>query len=124
MPGKPTTVFIGFFSGLFNGGASIGGPPIVLFYLSSPSRVAASRASIIVFFLGTDLIASALCTWQGLITLKTLSFTGILIIPMIIGINIGNRMFSFAEPEEFRKKVMILLLLMAIVIIVRATCFN
>lgn len=121
MPGKKMTLLSGFTSGLINGGASIGGPLIVLFYFSSPAGIATSRASLIVFFLGTDLLASFLCIAQGLITLKTLLFMGILLIPMIIGINVGNRRFSFANPESFRKKVMLLLLIMAVAILIKTT---
>ncbi|MBC2744407.1 MAG: sulfite exporter TauE/SafE family protein [Desulfosarcina sp.] len=71
MPGRGKTVVVGALSGVLNGSATIGGPPVILFYLSSPASIAVSRASLIAFFLGTDIVAFLLCLQQGLVTTKT-----------------------------------------------------
>ena len=47
MPGKPMTFATGVACGILNGAAAIGGPPVILLYLSSPAGVTVSRALII-----------------------------------------------------------------------------
>ena len=46
-PGAAATLATGAASGLFNGGFGMGGPPLILFFFSSPAGAAAGRASII-----------------------------------------------------------------------------
>jgi uncharacterized protein len=50
LPGAAVTFTTGTASGLFNGGFGIGGPPVILFFFSSPAGEAAGRASMIAFF--------------------------------------------------------------------------
>ncbi len=114
MPGTKLTVFTGALSGVINGSAAIGGPPVVLFYFSSPKGTDISRASLIAFFLVTDLIASGVCGFNGLITTKTFWLTGSFIIPLVIGLTLGSRSFFKTDPEIFRKRVLVLILFMAI----------
>jgi len=119
-PTPALIVVTGFFSGLLNGGAAIAGPPVILFYLSSPVGAAVSRASLIFFFLGTDVIATLNGVWQGLLTPAVLRLAGLLTIPMIIGIALGHRFFQRADPAVFRRKVMGLLVLISVATIVKA----
>ena len=71
MPSAAETIATGGISGLLNGAAGIGGPPIVIFFFNSPAGVAIGRASLIAFFIATDamalcfLAAERLVTWQG-----------------------------------------------------------
>ena len=51
MPGIILILITGLACGMLNGAAAIGGPPVILFYLSSPAGVTTSRASIIAYFL-------------------------------------------------------------------------
>src|SRR5262249_24332209 len=60
--GRAPTSATGPAPGLFNGGFGVGGPPVILFFFSSPAGQAAGRASIIAFFLLTDISGLA---WQG-----------------------------------------------------------
>src|ERR1700722_18934372 len=45
LPGSAVTFTTGTASGVFNGGFGIGGPPVILFFFSSPAGQAAGRAS-------------------------------------------------------------------------------
>ena len=45
LPGNAATFATGTASGLFNGGFGIGGPPVILFFFSSPAGAAVGRAS-------------------------------------------------------------------------------
>ncbi len=120
MPGAKTTLATGVFSGIINGSAAIGGPPVVLFYFSSPKGNDISRASLIAFFLMTDLIASGVCIWKGLVTQQTVFMVGLLVVPLVLGLTIGARSFFKTDPELFRKRVLGLLLFMALITFFRS----
>ncbi|MCP4757616.1 MAG: sulfite exporter TauE/SafE family protein [Proteobacteria bacterium] len=119
MPGKPATVLTGLISGAINGSASIGGPPVILFFFSSPAGITVSRASLIAFFFGTDLLASGICAAHGLVKVDTLILAAIFLVPLILGLIAGSRSFIRTDPEAFRKKVMVLLLLMSVTMLTR-----
>jgi uncharacterized protein len=119
-PGRGTTFATGVASGLFNGSFGIGGPPVILFFFSSPAGAAAGRASLIAFFLLTDVIGLAWQGWDGLLTRATL-WRAVLFLPALAaGIWLGNRGFIRAEPTQFRRWVLRLLMLLAALTGVRA----
>ena len=114
MPGRFLTLATGVASGLLNGTAAIGGPPVILFYLSSPAGVTVSRASLIAYFLGIDVISLAMASIQGLTTCRTLLMSAVCLIPLYAGITIGARMFIKTDKESFRRHVLLLLILLSI----------
>jgi hypothetical protein len=107
------------FSGFLNGSAAIGGPPVILFYFSSPAAVTVSRASIIAYFLGTDSLAWVMSLAHGLVTIKTGVLIGILCAPLLLGIFLGNRLFTHSEKDAFKRKVLILLMLLSLAALLR-----
>jgi uncharacterized membrane protein YfcA len=107
-------------SGVLNGSATIGGPPVILFYLSTSTGAAVSRASLIAFFLGTDILAFFICLTQGLVTSKTGIMCVSFLIPMLLGLGIGNYFFSLSKADAFREKVLVLLMALAVIALVRA----
>jgi uncharacterized membrane protein YfcA len=109
MPDKGAIVSGGMVSGVLNGSAAIGGPPVVLLLFSSPASVEVSRATLITFFLGTDIFATAMCAAHGLVTVRILLLALVLVVPLVIGLYLGNRSFIHTPPETFRKRVLILL---------------
>mgnify|MGYP006301809683 FL=1 len=114
-PGLLPTLSTGLVSGITNGSAAIGGPPVVLFYLSSPKGATISRASLIAFFLVTDIIAAIACAWSGLLSFETVQLSASLLIPLLIGLVLGARSFFKTDVNLFRKRVLALLLVMALV---------
>jgi uncharacterized membrane protein YfcA len=119
-PGTPATLATGLASGTLNGAATIGGPPVILFFFSSQAGVDISRASVIAYFFATDILASIICFMRGLILQQTLTLTAVLLLPLVIGIQVGNRSFFRTEPETFKKRVMILLMVLSLVSLVRS----
>ena len=109
MPGAAATTATGAASGLLNGAFGIGGPPVVLFFLSSPAGAVAGRASLIAFFLGTDIVALGWQLQQRLITLGHLRNAALFLPALIAGIWIGAHGFKRADPELFGKAVLALL---------------
>ena len=123
MPGRPLILSTGVACGLLNGAAAIGGPPVILFYLSSPAGVTVSRASIIAYFLGIDVMSLMMASIQGLTTVKTLTMTALCLVPLYLGVTLGSRMFIRADQESFRRHVLILLILLSIAGLLRAILF-
>jgi uncharacterized membrane protein YfcA len=120
LPGPLTTFATGAASGVFNGGFGMGGPPVVLFFFSSPTGAAAGRATLIAFFLLTDLVGLAWQSGNGLITIKSLWLSALFMPPLLAGIWLGNRSFKTADPAAVRIWVLRLLMLLALLAGVRA----
>jgi uncharacterized protein len=114
MPGPIFTFATGAASGVFNGSFGMGGPPVVLFFFSSPTGVAAGRASLIAYFLATDLVGLAWQGWNGLITPVTFGRGALFLPPLAAGIWLGNRSFKHADPAAVRRWVLRLLMLLAL----------
>jgi hypothetical protein len=119
MPGKPLILATGIACGILNGAAAIGGPPVILMYLSSPAGVTVSRASIIAYFLGIDTMSLVMASIHGLTTFQTLLLTVVCIIPLLLGIAVGSKMFIKVEKESFRQHVLILLIILSSVGLLR-----
>jgi len=114
MPGPLAAGAVGAGSGLANGAFGIGGPPAILFYFASPAGNEAGRASLIAYFLMTDLIGLAFLSRQALITWNTLYLALIFLPTLILGVWLGARGFKNADPSTFRKWVLILLAVLAV----------
>lgn len=102
MPGIPATLGIGIVSGLCNGVAAMPGPPVILFYLSSPLEVAASRASMIIFFIFSAIAALAVAVPAHLVTLHILLLTAILMPALALGSYLSERQFGRMAASSYR----------------------
>ncbi|MBW2606860.1 MAG: sulfite exporter TauE/SafE family protein [Deltaproteobacteria bacterium] len=120
IPGRGKSVVTGLVSGVLNGSATIGGPPVILFYLSTSTVAAVSRASLIAFFLGTDILAFVICLTQGLVTSKTGIMCVSFLLPLLLGLGVGNHFFNRSKADAFREKVLILLMALAVIALARA----
>lgn len=114
MPGRPLILATGAACGILNGAAAIGGPPVILFYLSSPVAVTVSRASIIAYFLGIDGMSLLIASIHGLTTSKTLLMIAICLFPLYSGITVGSKMFIKTDKESFRHHVLVLLIILSV----------
>jgi uncharacterized membrane protein YfcA len=119
-PGPAPTVATGFLVGVLNGSTGIGGPPAILFYFSSPAGHVVSRASLVTYFLAIDLLAVATGAAMGLLNGDLLRRAAWLLVPLLLGIALGNRQFLRAEAATFRRIVLVVLLLLALSGLVRA----
>jgi uncharacterized protein len=114
MPGRPLIFATGAACGLLNGAAAIGGPPVILLYLSSPAGVTISRASIIAYFLGIDAMSLAMASLQGLTTARIVLTAAVCLAPLLLGIGFGSKMFIQVDKDSFRHHVLILLILLSV----------
>lgn len=114
MPNRIETVATGAAAGLLNGAFGIGGPPVILFFFSSPAGAAVGRASVIAFFALIDVVGLVFLARQGLVTRASL-LQAALFLPMLwLGVWIGHHSFNKADPAAFKRWVLRLLLLMAV----------
>jgi uncharacterized protein len=120
MPGPVASTAAGAASGLANGAFGIGGPPVIVFYFSSPAGDIAGRASLIAFFLITDVIGLSNQAVQGLLSWDAVWRAAAFLPPLLLGVWIGNNSFKSANPEMFRKAVLALLAVLAVIIGLKA----
>jgi len=114
MPGTLASGVVGTASGLFNGAFGIGGPPVILFYFASPAGHVAGRASLIAYFMMTDLTGLAFLAREDLITWNSLYLALLFLPTLVLGVWIGARSFKSADPQVFRKCVLMLLAMLAL----------
>jgi uncharacterized membrane protein YfcA len=119
-PGRLAAVATGILSGLLNGVGAVGGPPAILFFFASPAGAAVSRASLIAFFLGTDLLAATVCLAAGLMSVRALGLAGWLLLPMAAGLLLGSRAFQRTSSKVFRQRVLALLAALALGVVAQA----
>jgi uncharacterized membrane protein YfcA len=114
MPGRAATLSTGVASGLLNGAFGTGGPPVVLFFFSSPAGVDISRASLVAYFLGTDALGLAFLAREGLVTVDSVLRFAVFLPALVVGVWLGSHSFRRADPQVFRRWVLRLLALLAI----------
>ncbi len=119
-PSTPATVGVGLMAGALNGSMGIVGPPVILFYFSSPVGVVAGRASIITYFIGTDTVGTAMFAAQGLVSQSVLWRTAAFLPLLLVGVAIGNRGFVKTDPDTFKKAALIVLMALSIILFARA----
>jgi len=111
---------VGFFSGVINGAAGIGGLPVVLFFLSISASSTLTRSTMVAYLFISDIYAVMLPGSQQLISTELLGRTVIFLIPLFAGIYLGHRSFVKTSPESFRKFTLGLLIFLSVAIIIRS----
>ncbi|MCO5157492.1 MAG: sulfite exporter TauE/SafE family protein [Aquamicrobium sp.] len=105
----PATVSVGMLSGLLSGGTAMSGPPIVMYFLASPMSPAASRASMMMFFLFSASIAMAFGLGAGLYPRRAfvLAFAAV---PLLLGGAVmGAYFFRRSNPLVYRQVALLML---------------
>lgn len=113
-PGRWGACGVGALTGLINGASANGGPPVIFFFLSGPSSAAVSRASLIAFFLFTDVLAALVYWGYGLMTGRVLWLAAVMLPCVGLGIWLGSRWFRRVDEARFRRVVLALLLLISL----------
>jgi uncharacterized membrane protein YfcA len=103
IPGTATTVAVGASSGLMSGMASLGGPPVVLFWLGGGNQAAVVRANIIAYFFLNSINSGIAFVTQGLFNAERLGFAAALAPVYVAGICAGIYLFRFASESFYRR---------------------
>lgn len=120
MPSPTETVFTGAVCGLLNGAFGIV-TPVVAFFFNSPAGAIVGRASLIAFFIGTDLMGLAFLSAQGLVTEESAIRFAVLAPALVVGQWLGARHFKGVAESDFRRRVLQLLALLAVLTAVQGT---
>jgi uncharacterized membrane protein YfcA len=118
-PGVKMAVAAGSVSGVVNGSTGVGGPPAVLLYFSGATAHHVGRASLIAYFLGTDLIGFAMMASVGLVDQQVLMHTAGFAPLALGGIAIGQKLFARSGERGFRKVVLVVLLVMSLAMVLQ-----
>lgn len=114
LPGPGGTAAVGVVSGALNGAFAMGGPPAILMYFSSPAATTIGRASLVAYFLGTDLFGTATAAVGGLLPLAVLTQTAAMVPVSLVGIKLGSVLFRRASGADLRRYVLWLLAALSI----------
>ncbi len=120
MPSAPATLAAGTAAGMANGAFGIGGPPVILFYFASPAGHAAGRASLVAYFMITDLIGLGFLSREGLVNAQSLVLTVVFLPALVAGVWLGTRSFKTADPARFRNIVLLILAALAMITAAKA----
>jgi uncharacterized membrane protein YfcA len=120
-PGTAASTATGAASGVLNGAFGIGGPPVILFYFSTPGAAAIGRASIIFFFLFTDLLGVGYFATQGIVTTQSFIQSLFWLPALLIGVWIGAHGFRRMDQDAFRRWVLVILIALALLGIGKAS---
>lgn len=117
--GRGAAVTAGSVSGVFNGATGIGGPPVVLFYLSGTTSNEVGRATLVAYFLGIDAIGFAMMAGIGLVDTAVLMHTALLAPLALGGIALGQVAFRRSGGAGYQGVVIGVLLLLSVGMLVR-----
>ena len=105
-PFKPSALAAacaGALSGFAGGAVQMAGPPVILYWLGSPSGANVVRSNLLVFLvmLGFTLVANY--AWHGLMTAQPIALAMLLWPAYIVALAIGARWFRGASDVHYRR---------------------
>lgn len=108
-PGRAAAAATGALSGMLTGSTGVGGPPVVLYFLAGDGPAAGARASLIAYFMFTDLVALTSLLLSGEVAatglVKAVSAAPV----YVLGVVAGSRLFGVASERAFRRGALLLL---------------
>ena len=102
-PSPKVAAGVGLVSGLMSGLAQIGGPPVVMYWLSAGIETARMRANLIVYFAILMWSSLALFALRGLLPGKVLWLAAAAAPGYALGIYLGSACFGLASPSTFKR---------------------
>jgi len=112
-PNPRLPLITGAISGAANGAAAIGGLPVVLMMLYSGMAATATRATLVAYFIITDIYAMVWVGHQNLLTGDVVGLSLLSLLPMVSGIALGSWWFNRSSQGSFRTLALVLLLLVS-----------
>lgn len=112
-------VVTGIFGGLYGGISGIWGPPLIVYLLSiGASKLEQIRVQGVVFLIGAATLAVAHLT-SGVLNAQTIPLALLMVIPAVLGMQLGYVLHDRLDLAQFRRWTLILLLLSALNLIRR-----
>lgn len=110
--GTPGNLIAGAASGLANGAAA-GGLPIAVYLAAQPLSAPVFRATLIAYLTLLCLIAVPALIWAGLLGAQSFIMLAFMAPLMALGLWIGGRRFTSANPQDFKRFTLMLLILLS-----------
>ena len=107
--GFKISTITGVSSGLITGATSLGGLPVILFYLSSRLSTRVARASMIVFLIITSIVSLVTFMFHGIVKSDDIARTAAIVPVFIFAIWLGGMLFGKVAEPLFRKIILSLL---------------
>ena len=123
LPARPANWMIGLvgvISGVMNGVAAMSGPPVVAYLMALPHSATVVRATSLVFFTFTAIVAIVPLAVAGLIDRETLLLSLLAWPVLLVGSQLGAKAFHHARPQYHRRIALTVLSGLALVLIARA----
>jgi uncharacterized membrane protein YfcA len=114
-PNGPLAVIAGVFAGVFTGLAAMPGPPAVAYYLGTSIPPKQTRASLLLFFFLTCLLATPGLFLKGALTSSTLTLTALSIPSMVLGTWLGTVTFNRLNSTQYRQIAIAVMAIAAVV---------
>lgn len=111
---KSTKLGFGIASGIGTAGASVGGPMIVCYMLSSPLDTRTQRATMILFFIASEALAMMALFAGGLVGVDTMKLLFLLLFPTLVAVRIGQWFFNKNPPKSLKHFSLPILLLVSV----------
>lgn len=105
-----TSVGVGALSGCMLGAMSIGAPPVILYLLSGPDRVAVTRANLTLYAVVASMSGLVMLWMRGVVDLSVASKAVLLAPSFFVGLEIGARLFPRLSETHFRRLTLFLLI--------------
>ncbi|WP_377812120.1 sulfite exporter TauE/SafE family protein [Bradyrhizobium oligotrophicum] len=102
-PARRITALVGLTAGMFNGLAGMPGPPVIVYYNSGAFGRIAARASMMVFFLVSSIVATATLASFDLLDLHVAVLTALGIPVMLVGTWLGDLGFHRGSDTLHRR---------------------
>ena len=111
---------VGVISGAMNGVAGMSGPPVVAYLMALPHSTMVMRATSLVFFTFTAIVAIVPFTLAGLIDRHAVLLALLAWPTLFVGTHVGAMVFRRTKPHHHRRIALTILSGLAMVLIVRA----
>lgn len=119
-PNLAFTLAIGTCSGLGNGFAAMGGPPLIAYFLSGPFSARNARATMTVIFGVQSLVSMLTLAALGTVSMSTLLYIAATYPLLAVGIVLGQRLFMKHGDSHYRRVCVLILTGLAMVLIIRS----
>jgi uncharacterized protein len=123
LPPNPSRLLagsIGLVSGIISGLASMGGPPVIVYFLALGHTAARMRATAIVYFMLAACVSLIPMAARGMITGDILVWSVACVPVLLLGSELGSWGFRRAKPRHHRMVALTTLSALAVLLIARA----
>lgn len=102
-------VIIGLIVGVGGGLATIGGLAAMIVLIAANYDVIKARATMVVMFFALYVYGLLIGSYNGIVTIDSVKLTGLFLVPIFIGLALGQKQFLLTTKEQFLKYLLIFL---------------